>query len=90
MEVEAPASPLAWLVSTFGTLPASACTTLLSFVRLIVDASTVVRAVPSFSRVCSVPAPVTTSSSRRSGSDTSVKSCVMEPGRSVICTDCGL
>ena len=87
--VEAPASPLAWFVSTLGTLPASAWTTLDSLARWTSAAATLVTLLPNRSRSCSVPAPVTTISSNRSGSDTSWKSCAsVAPGVSVTPNDC--
>src|SRR5947207_1209246 len=87
--VEAPASPLAWFVSTLGTLPASAWTTLDTLARWTSAAVTLDTLLPNRSRNCSVPAPVTTISSSRSGSDTSWKSCAsVPPGVSVTVNDC--
>src|SRR5262245_30343976 len=63
--------------------------TLLSPARWIVLLSTFALLTASRSRRCSVPAPVTTISSRRSGSAASVKFCSsVAPGASVITFDC--
>ena len=75
---------------TLGALPAIAFTTFDSLLREIAAESTVLMTVPIFSRVLCVPAPVTTTSPSRSGFDSRVKSWVIVPAESVICTDAGL
>ena len=78
IDAEAPGSPDWVRTSTLGALPASALTTFAgSVARLMSELSTVLMTEPSRSRVDVVPAPVTTTSPRRSGLVSRVKSRVI-------------
>jgi hypothetical protein len=90
IEADEPGSPDCVRTSTFGALPASALTTFGSLERRIIELSTVLITLPSFSRVVAVPAPVTTTSFRRSAFATSVKSSDSVPPASVTCRDCAV
>ena len=74
---DAPGSPELDCTSTPGALAARALTMLFSLERVMAVESTFDRAVPSFSAADSVPAPVTTTSPRRSGLTGSEKSWVI-------------
>jgi len=79
IDAPAPGSPDWVRTSTLGALPASALTTFAgSEARRISELSTELMTEPSRSRVDSVPAPVTTTSPRRSGLTASRKSRVID------------
>src|SRR6185437_13579307 len=89
MYADDPGTPDSDTTDTPGALAASALTTFDSLLLAMAVESTELITLPSFSRVLLVPAPVTTTSPRRSGLLARLKFCVTVPGLSVIWTDFG-
>jgi hypothetical protein len=85
MKLDAPGSPDDDVTTTPGAFAASACTVFNSFDLTISSLFTVLTTAPSRSIELAVPAPVTTTSPRRSGLTVSVKLAVTVPAESVTC-----